>query len=153
MKLFKFFTFVALTLLFASCGTRGSSNRSGAKPTEFWEGSVKPGTYHISWNQTVLPELPRVKHTLEIVIFDNHEYELREKQDNGYHSDITTMTGFVKKKHEMYNGSEKIWFWIEGVNSDKFHRSFTILPSGEFYPDCGEHWQYIQERQPVGCIN
>lgn len=150
MKPFKLFIIIALSLLCASCGSRGSSNKGNA--AEFWEGSVKPGTYHISWSETVLPELPRIKHTLEIVLFENHEYELRKKEDNGYFSGITTMTGYVKKKTETYNGSEKIWFLFDGTNSDNVHRCFAILPSGVFYPNAGERWQWMNDQQPVGNI-
>ena len=61
----------------------GNSSSQSEKEEPFWEGVVKPGTYYISWRETSAYGENANKVSLEISIFDNREYEIREKTECG----------------------------------------------------------------------
>lgn len=152
MRKFNVFAIIITMISLISCGSQGSSNKGS---NDFWEGNVKPGIYNISWRESSAYGTNANKVSIEIAIFDNQEFEIRRKTECGldriYHTDITTMTGFVRKKREVYNGSEQMWYQLEGTDSDKYHFVYSITPSGSFY-DTGNHWQFINNSRPIGRI-
>ena len=145
-------TFTILAAIFmTSCGFSNSSQNNN-----FWEGSVQPGTYKISWREDSAYGDNANKVSLEIVIFDNQEFEVRRKTECGleriYHSDITTMSGYIQKHHEDYNGEEKIWYTLSGTDSDNYSLCYAITPSGSFYRYGGTRWKYLYRDNIVGTI-
>lgn len=156
MKTIKSSLIILSAILVSSCGFSNSSQNS-KQNSNFWEGSVKPGTYKISWREDSAYGVNANKVSLEIVIFDNQEFDVRRKTECGldriYHSDITTMSGYVRKRQEKYNGEEKIWYTLSGVDSDNVCLSYAITPSGGFYDSGWTHWQDMSIRNPVGHIN
>lgn len=146
---------ILAAILISSCGCSNSSQNS-KQQNNFWEGSVKPGTYNISWRENSAYGDNANKVSLEIVIFDNQEFEVRRKTECGleriYHSSITTMSGYVHKHHEDYNGEEKIWYTLSGTDSDNYSLCYAITPSGSFYRYGGNHWKYLSRDNIVGTI-
>ena len=137
MKNLSYFLFCAMmTFSMMSCGQSASSQ----KEERFWEGVVKPGTYYISWRETSAYGENANKVSLEITIFDNREFEIRQKTECGlarvYHSDVRLLEGIMVKMHEMYNGTEKVWYNFPSQGDD-----FSVTPSGDFYRGGFEHWQ------------
>lgn len=131
------------------------ANGGFAQQETFWEGSVKPGVYNVSWRYTSAYGTNANKETVEIALFENQEFEIRCKTECGiteiYHTSYTTMDGRIQKKKEIYNGVEKVWFYLEGVDSDNRSTSYSILPSGAFYTG-GSRWQYLATDSPKGWI-
>ena len=65
---------------------------------------------------------------------------------------VRTILFICKKKKEIYNGVEKVWFYLEGVDSDNYSTSYSILPSGAFYTGASR-WQYLATDSPKGWIH
>lgn len=153
MNIPRLFTIVLLACSMVSCGSRNSSSKN---TQSFWEGSVQPGIYHITWRESSAYGENANKVSLEIAIFDNQEFEVRRKTECGleriYHSDITTMSGYIQKHHEDYNGEEKIWYTLSGTDSDNYSLCYAITPSGSFYRYGGTRWKYLYRDNIVGTI-
>lgn len=128
-----------------------SSGSQSQKEEPFWEGVIKPGTYYISWRETSAYGENANKVSLEISIFDNREYEIREKTECGlervYRSDTRLREGTMGKKSEIYNGKQVVWFTFPNSGD-----SYSVTPSGDFYRGCFPHWQAYVESLPVGKI-
>ena len=153
MNLLKFSAIALFAFSMVSCGLRNSSSKD---TQSFWEDSVKPGTYNIVYRESSAYGENANKVSLEISIYDNREFEVREKTECGlvriYHTSIATMSGYIHKHRENYDGCERVWYTLSGTNSENIGRCYAILPSGAFYAYGSDEWREMSRQKSEGTI-
>lgn len=105
-NVFYFITLTCVAMIINSCSQHNNT---------IWRGEVSPGEYLGEYDFSMSGHTAHVK--VQLSVFSDEGFELRETWcGGGCHEGTRAYCGALYLQEEVYNGEQKTWYTIHGIN-------------------------------------